>query len=111
MAPGGYRWQPEDGNGASAPASLTGHPTVLGGPVFQQRQRRDAELVDRRNSDVRTLYEGSTDEQSALLDRYDVEYVYVGPVERNSYDLTVTDHPDLEAAFQQGDVIVYEVQR
>ena len=111
MAPGGYRWQPEDGNGASAPASLTGHPTVLGGPVFQQRQRRDAELVDRRVSDVRTLYEGSTDEQSALFDRYGVEYVYVGPVERNSYDLAVTDHPDLEVAFQRGDVTVYEVRR
>ncbi|PSQ39995.1 hypothetical protein BRD07_08010 [Halobacteriales archaeon QS_9_68_42] len=111
MAPGGYRWQPEDGNGASAPASLTGHPTVLGGPVFQQRQRRDAELVDRRDSDVRTLYEGSTDEQSALFDRYGVEYVYVGPVERNSYDLAVTDHPDLEVAFQRGDVTIYEVRR
>ena len=114
----GYWWAPAERipgedtfQGASAPASLTGHPTVLGGPVFQQRQRRGGEAVNPRIADVETVYEGSTDEQSALFDRYDVEYVYVGPAERDNYDLTVTDHPDLEVAFQQGDVAVYEVRR
>jgi YYY domain-containing protein len=108
-APGGYRWNPQQGKGASAPASLTGHPTVLG--WFHERQYRGSEPYERRLSDVETIYEGSADEQSALFDRYDVEYVYVGPPERNRYALTVTEHPDLEVAFQRGDVTVYEVRR
>ena len=108
-APGGYRWNPQQGKGASAPASLTGHPTVLG--WFHERQYRGSEPYERRLSDVETIYEGSADEQSTLFDRYDVEYVYVGPPERNRYALTVTEHPDLEVAFQRGDVTVYEVRR
>ncbi len=107
-APGGYRWVPDDEKGASAPASLTGHPTVLG--WFHEEQYRGSEPYDRRLSDVETIYAGSTDEQSALFDRYGVDYVYVGPAERNSYNLTVEDHPALEVAFRQGDVVVYEVR-
>ena len=111
-APGGYRWQPDRGDrsrpqGASAPASLTGVPTVLG--WFHEAQYRGEEPYQRRLGDVVTMYEGSPDEQSALFERYDVEYVYVGPAERNAYDLTVEGHPDLEVAFEQGDVVVYEV--
>jgi YYY domain-containing protein len=109
-APGSYRWTPEAGNGASAPASLTGHPTVIGGPAFQQRQRRGAAVVDPRLDDVATIYEGSTEDQRALFDRYGVDYVYVGPAERTRYGLTVEDHPDLEVAFREGDVTVYAVR-
>ncbi|WP_254838161.1 DUF2298 domain-containing protein [Natronomonas marina] len=108
-APGGYRWQPQEGKGASAPASLTGHPTVLG--WFHERQYRGDEPYEKRLADVRTIYQGSTDEQSDLFDRYDVRYVYVGPAERNRYDVAVTDHPDLDVAFREGDVTIYEVQR
>jgi YYY domain-containing protein len=107
-APGGYWWRPEEGDGASAPASLTGVPTVLG--WFHEEQYRGEEPYQRRVKDVTTIYEGSTDQQRQLFDRYDVQYVYVGPAERNAYDLTVEDHPDLEVAFREGDVVVYEVQ-
>ncbi|MEF8914227.1 DUF2298 domain-containing protein [Natronomonas sp.] len=107
-APGGYRWNPDDGRGASAPASLTGVPTVLG--WFHEEQYRGEEPYQERLSDVETIYEGSTVEQSSLFDRYDVEYVYVGPTERARYDLSIEDHPDLEVAFQQGDVVIYEVR-
>ena len=108
-APGGYWWNPEEGDGASAPASLTGTPTVLG--WFHQEQYRGPDPYQERLDHVTTIYEGSPDEQSALFDRYDVAYVYVGPAERNAYDeMTVEDHPDLEPAFEQGEVVVYEVQ-
>ena len=106
-APGGYWWRPEEGDGASAPASLTGVPTVLG--WFHEEQYRGEEPYRQRLEDVTTIYEGSTEEQARLFDRYDVEYVYVGPAERNAYDLTVEEHPDLEVAFREGDVVVYEV--
>jgi len=108
-APGAYRWKPQEGKGASAPASLTGHPAVLG--WFHERQYRGDEAYERRLDVVETIYDGSTEEQTALFDRYGVDYVYVGPAERNRYDVTVEDHPDLEVAFRQGDVAVYEVRR
>ncbi|QLD86635.1 hypothetical protein HWV23_13165 [Natronomonas halophila] len=107
-APGGYRWNPDEGQGASAPASLTGVPTVLG--WFHERQYRGGEPYEKRLSDVETIYEGSTVEQSSLFERYDVEYVYVGPAERARYDLAIEDHPDLAVAFWEGDVVIYEVQ-
>jgi YYY domain-containing protein len=108
-APGGYWWRPEEGDGASAPASLTGNPTVLG--WFHEEQYRGEAAYEKRLGDVTTIYEGSTDEQTELLDHYGVEYVYVGPAERARYDVTIEEHPALEAAFQRGDVVVYEVRR
>jgi YYY domain-containing protein len=107
-APGGYRWRPDAGKGASAPASLTGHPTVLG--WFHERQYRGDEPYERRLSDVRTIYQGSAADQRDLFDRYGVDYVYVGPAERTRYDVAVADHPDLEVAFQAGEVTVYAVR-
>ena len=107
-APGGYRWRPDAGKGASAPASLTGHPTVLG--WFHERQYRGDEPYERRLSDVRTIYQGSQSDQRDLFDRYGVDYVYVGPAERTRYDVAVADHPDLEVAFQAGEVTVYAVR-
>jgi YYY domain-containing protein len=108
-APGGYRWNPDEGKGASAPASLTGVPTVLG--WFHEEQYRGEEPYQRRLADVTTIYEGSTERQTELLDRYGVEYVYVGPAERNAYDLTIEQHPALEPVFREGDVVIYEVRR
>ncbi|MFO7925763.1 MAG: DUF2298 domain-containing protein [Halobacteriota archaeon] len=107
-APGGYQWIPEDGEGASAPASLTGVPTVLG--WFHEAQYRGSEPYEVRLDDVTTIYEGDPEHQSALLDRYDVSYVYVGPAERASYELTVDEHPRLTPAFEDGDVVVYEYE-
>ncbi|MFT4884461.1 MAG: YYY domain-containing protein, partial [Natronomonas sp.] len=107
-APGGYRWNPDDGKGASAPASLTGVPTVLG--WFHEEQYRGEEPYQERLTDVETIYEGPHDGQSALLDQYDVEYVYVGPAERARYDLTIESHPNLEVAFREGEVVIYEVE-
>jgi len=112
-APGGYRWDYDrvterSDNGASAPPSLTGVPTVLG--WFHEAQYRGDEPYQERLADVETMYEGAPEDQSALFDRYDVTYVYVGPVERRAYDLTVEDHPDLSVAFREGDTVVYEVE-
>lgn len=106
-APGGYWWNPDDGEGSSAPASLTGVPTVLG--WFHEAQYRGDEPYQQRLDDVSTIYEGTPEEQTELFEHYDVEYVYVGPAERVRYDLTVDTHPDLDVAFEGGEVVVYEV--
>ena len=83
-APAGYRWTPSNGDGAAAPASLTGVPTVAG--WFHEIGYRGDEPYQERVSDVRTIYTGERSEQLRLLDEYDVEYIYYGPAERNKYD-------------------------
>ena len=107
-APGGYRWAPDEGEGAAAPASLTGIPTVLG--WMHEKQYRGNDPYETRLRDVNTIYEGDPDRQSELLDRYDVEYVYVGPAERARYDLTIQGHRRLTPSFEGGDVVIYEVR-
>jgi uncharacterized membrane protein len=107
-APGGYWWRPAEGDGASAAASLTGLPTVLG--WFHERQYRGPEPYQRRVGHVRTIYEGPPKRQAALLERYDVQYVYVGPAERATYDVTIGNHPATEVAFQGENVTVYAVE-
>ena len=108
-APGGYRWEPSDGEGAAAPASLTGIPTVLG--WMHEEQYRGSGPYEARLGDVTEIYEGSPERQSELLDRYGVEYVYVGPAERARYDITIESHPRLAPAFEGDETVVYAVRR
>ncbi len=76
-----YRW-------GSRVSIYTGLPTVLGWDWHEKQQRAvlPGELVDRRASDVRSIYD-STDPAVAfaLLRRYGVQYIYVGPLERAYY--------------------------
>jgi len=53
----------------------------------QQRSILPGETIDHRIEDVRTIY-NSTDlaQVKSLLNRYDVKYVYVGPLEHLYYD-------------------------
>ncbi|MFB6206917.1 MAG: DUF2298 domain-containing protein [Haloglomus sp.] len=88
-APAGYRWAPQKGKGASAPASLTGVPTVAG--WYHEIGYRGREAYRQRVADVRTIYTGSTGQQLELLDAYNVEYIYFGPAERNRYSGATLD--------------------
>ncbi|NLV11194.1 hypothetical protein GOC74_14790 [Halomicrobium mukohataei] len=107
-APGGYTWDASDGEGSSAPASLTGLPTVLG--WFHEAQYRGDEPYQERLTDVRTIYTGEPEEQAALLERYDVRYVYVGPVERATYDqITVDAVAGVEPVEEFDGVTIYRV--
>jgi YYY domain-containing protein len=109
-APGGYRWNPDAGRGASAPSSLTGVPTVAG--WYHERGYRGGEVFATRVDDVRIIYTGDTATQTELLAEYDVQYVYVGPAERSRYgELTVTDHPAVSVAQEFGPVTIYRVEQ
>jgi uncharacterized membrane protein len=71
----------------STDSIYTGLPTVLGWDWHQQQQRaRFGSTVALRQADVREFYT-TADLQRArdILERYDVEYVIVGDVERNFY--------------------------
>src|SRR5262249_25209439 len=73
-----YRW-------GSRVSVYTGLPTVLGSASHERQQRAacPGDPVGRRLAAVSTIYT-STDVAAALrlLRRYDVRYVYVGPLER-----------------------------
>jgi YYY domain-containing protein len=107
-APAGYRWDASAGQGASAPASLTGVPTVAG--WFHERQYRTPEAYERRVADVRTIYTGEPTAQRSLIEQYEVEYVYVGPVERAKYGKITVDELPNARAVQRGDVTIYVVE-
>ena len=65
-------------------SGLTGLPTVLGWPGHEWQWR--GEYPSQREADVKTIYEtASTATARALLDQYDVTYVYVGTLERRDY--------------------------
>jgi len=82
-APGGYRWNPRRGAGASAPSSLTGVPTVLG--WFHERGYRGNDPYQQRLAEVETIYQSDAYNRTRLLRKHDVEYVYAGPAERTKY--------------------------
>ena len=70
--------------GAAAPASLSGVPT-LAGWVHETGYRGETAWFDRVET-VNAVYGGTPSRQARLLAEHDVEYVYVGPAERQRYD-------------------------
>ncbi len=64
----------------------TGLPTLLGWGGHEHQWRGDYEEQARREPDIEALYTSvDPDEVWALLDEYDIRYVYVGPLERGRY--------------------------
>jgi uncharacterized membrane protein len=91
-------------------ATFTGMPTVLGWPGHEG-QWRDNALQGTRRDDIQTLY--TTPDwgtAQAILDRYDIRYVYVGLLERNAYPVNEEKFSlFLKPIYQQGNVTIYEV--
>jgi uncharacterized membrane protein len=91
-------------------ATFTGMPAVLGWPGHEG-QWRDNALQGSRQGDIQTLY--TTPDWSIaqeILNRYNIRYVYVGPLERSTYP--VNDEKFnlfLKLVYQQGNVSIYEV--
>ena len=104
----------------------TGLPAVVGWERHLYQQRYPEGIGD-RVEDVRTLYASPDPETKlAILRRYDVEYVVVGPLERMGIEISgnncvQTDvaagmaafdgmvGTSLEVAFQQGETTIYRV--
>lgn len=108
--PSGYWWRPFRGDGAAAPASLTRASTVLGW-AHHQRQYRGSQAYDDRYMDVVELYTSDDVEaQQELLERYEVDYVYIGPAERVTWQrISIDEHPALEVAVEFESVTIYRV--
>ncbi|NLE43098.1 MAG: hypothetical protein GX620_00125 [Chloroflexi bacterium] len=67
-------------------SAQTGLPTLLGWGGHQLQWRGDYDEPSRREPDIEKLY-STTDrnETLTLLDKYDISYVYVGPLEQERY--------------------------
>jgi YYY domain-containing protein len=99
----------------------TGLPTVLGWNWHQRQQRAaaDQQEIWDRAADVTTIYDAlGTMQIEALLERYDVRYIVVGPLERAYYDEAglrkfdrMVDEGSARIAFANEGVTIYEVIR
>lgn len=92
-------------------SALTGIPTLLGWGGHQSQWRGNYEEPARREPDIDRLYNTLDPQQTQeLLEKYDITYVYVGPLERQRYAQPgLNKFPHLmDVAFEQGDVVIYK---
>jgi len=92
-------------------SSQTGLPTLLGWDFHEVQWRGTGEEGNKRKPDIETIY-GSLDAQAALtlMDKYDIKYIYVGPLERSHYSSAALDKFDyiMDVVYQQGAVTIYK---
>ncbi len=92
-------------------ATYSGQPNVLGWPGHEGQWRGSNKEMGSRESDLRRLYETrSWDEAKSILDQYDIKYVYVASLERNTYNIVEEKfRQHLPVAFNLGSVTIYVV--
>ena len=93
-------------------SSYTGLPTVIGWPVHEWLWRGSYDEAGRRIPEVQSLYESSDLTQTKeLLDKYKIEYVFVGTLELQKYpNLDENKWNNLgEKVFQSGNTKIYKI--
>lgn len=91
-------------------ASSTGVPTVLNWPGHESQWRGSSESFEDRERDVRTIYQTlDINEAASLLNKYDVDHVYVGPRERSKYgeEGMAKFAEFMTPIFSEADVVIY----
>ncbi|AWB26253.1 DUF2298 domain-containing protein [Halococcoides cellulosivorans] len=98
-----YQWR-------NAPSSLTGIPTVAG--WVHETGYHGPDAYYERAGHVDVMFTGGVDRQRELLRQYDVEYVYVGPKEREQYSqITIQRLDAVEPVGQFDAVTIYRVDQ
>lgn len=99
-----YRW-------VNGPSSMTGIPTVAG--WAHEIGYRGEEAYRTRVNDVQILFDtGEPESRAVLLEKYDVEYIYVGPIERERFDTTAYERePGISIAYMDEHVTIYRVDQ
>ena len=91
-------------------ASSTGVPTVLNWPGHQMQWRGSSTPFTGREQDVQTIYQTlDINEAVSLLDKYDVDHVYVGARERTKYGEAGLAKfiQFMTPVFSEADVVIY----
>lgn len=99
-----YRW-------VNGPSSMTGIPTVAG--WAHEIGYRGREAYFHRVHDVDILFEtGEPESRAVLLRKYDVEYIYVGPIERSRYEtVDYAEEQGISVAYADDSVTIYRVDQ
>lgn len=88
----------------------SGMPTVIGWPGHESQWRGGSVDFGSRQGEIETLYRSSSwDETLAILKKYNIQYVYIGNLERSTYRVNETKFAaHMRPVFQNATVIIYE---
>jgi YYY domain-containing protein len=96
-------------------SAATGRPALLGwdGHERQWRGKAYGTMAEGRNEALTVIYQsGSAEQINQALAQWQIDYVYLGPVERNQYKIPPGAEQRLAAVmdlvFEQGDVHIYQ---
>jgi uncharacterized membrane protein len=95
-------------------SSRTGLPTVLGWPGHERTWRGSEKPFAGRQDDVARAYVStSPGEAKEILDKYDVEYVYVGRLEKEKYgEVGLAKFATfMDVAYRNDSVTIYRMHR
>lgn len=95
-------------------SASTGVPTVLGWPGHESQWRNSAGSYVGRQKDVERIYSTlDVEEAKQLLSKYDLTYVYIGPLERKAYGEKGLQKFStfMELQFHEGTVSIYKWMR
>jgi len=95
-------------------SSRTGLPTVLGWPHHELTWRGSDVLFKDRQADVAQAYMSTSPRETRdILEKYDVEYVYVGYLEKEAYGEAglAKFSTFMDVAYRNDNVIIYQMPR
>ena len=104
---------PSDSWASSPVSARTGLPTLLGWRGHESHWRGGPDAQAGRDEAVARIYQtGDPGEATAILEQFDVEYVYIGNREREAYGEAGLGKFDtfMDIAFQQDHIIIYTVR-
>lgn len=92
-------------------STRTGLPTVLGWPGHESQWRGGGEEMGSRMADIQTLYESQNwEEVSTIIQKYNIRYIYVGNLERSTYNVTTAKFDSmLNVVYSNQGAVIYEV--
>jgi uncharacterized membrane protein len=93
-------------------SAFTGLPTILGWDFHEYQWRGNSTEANERRPDIEQIYQSADPQQVLnLLEKYNVEYVYLGPVERDKFDVQPNTGERLarflEKVYEGGSVSIY----
>jgi YYY domain-containing protein len=95
-------------------ATISGQPNVLGWAGHESQWRGGRNEIGTREEDIGTIYRTNNwEDTKLLLDMYDVRYVFIGTLERRTYNVNESKFERFlgEPVFKSGEVSIYEVPR